>query len=186
MSKVRWINGQAFAPHWDWECYTSGFHSVAFSQQHAEQSRDLYSNVPELRVWTFKLLELWPVTVAVHLSQNRNWRAWIGHAACFLHHGAGMHSSIEAYWMLTERGREQANNTVMEGYYSWTMTNSPNLQSGSYQNPNGQLEFQFWKQQGSALPPLSITVSESTSVSAQGRTQLSCSTLSQKKQSAEE
>ena len=182
MSKVRWVNGQAFAPHYDWECYTSGFHSVAVNQLQAEQSRDLYANIPELRVWTFKLLEAWPVTVAVHLSQNRNYRAWIGHAACFLHHGAGMDSSIAAYWMLDERGRDDANNCVMEGFYSWSLTNTQNLQSGSYLSPSGQLEFQFWTQQGSVSPPLSIIANESMSVSAQAKIQRSCSILSQTKQ----
>jgi hypothetical protein len=143
MSEVRWVNGQAFAPHWEWECYKSGFHSIAFNQMHAEKSRDLYANIPELKNWTFKLLDLWPITAAVHLSQSRNWRAWIGHAACFLHHGAGMQSSIHAYWMLDERGRESANNTVMEGYYLWKINNKLNLQIGNYQNLKNQLEFQF-------------------------------------------
>lgn len=182
MSKVRWVNGQAFAPHYDWECYTSGFHSVAFNQLQAEQSRDLYANIPELRIWTFTLLEAWPVTVAVHLSQNRNYRAWIGHAACFLHHGAGMDSSIAAYWMLDERGRDDANNCVMEGFYLWTLTNTQNLQSGSSLSASGQLEFQFWRQQGSASPPLSITANESMSVTAQEKIQRSCFILSQTKQ----
>jgi len=143
MSSLRWVDGQAFASHYEWECVIAGFHSVALREEHAIESYNLYSNIPELRVWTNRLLDEWPVTTAVHLSQKRNHRAWIGHAACFLHHGAGMDSSIAAYWMLDQAGRQNANDCVMEGYHEWTTRNKNNLEKNKCLNQSGQLVFQF-------------------------------------------
>lgn len=152
MLKVRWVNGSAFAHYADWECYRSGFHDVTYAEGHAEKSCELYRNIPALRVQSRRVLDEWPITSAVHISQNRNHRAWMGHAACFLSHGAGMHSSVAAYWMLDQSGRDGANACVMETVELWKRAHRTYLLKEPSRDASEQLAFQFSMPQGIELP----------------------------------
>jgi hypothetical protein len=148
MLPVRWVDGQAFAPYDQWECFKSGFHSIGFDEHHANQSAELYGNADLLVERSFDVLEQWPITCAVHISQRRNHRAWMGHAACFLSHGAGALSSVAAYWMLDSNGREVANSCVMQAVNHWIRRNEPNSNLESCRVANAQLEFPFWTLRG--------------------------------------
>jgi hypothetical protein len=143
MSLVKWVDGQAFADYEQWECHRSGFHRIRFQEDHARKSAALYTDFERLQAASARVLAEWPVTVAVHLSQKRNYRAWMGHAACFLEHGAGIESSIAAYWMLTDSGRELANFCVMEAVNRWRQQHAKHLQNDISRIPSVQLEFRF-------------------------------------------
>lgn len=143
MTKLRWVDGQAFADYSEWECFLEGFHNVRFSEEAARQSRDLYLDMEKLLAECMRVLEKWPVTTAVHLSKARNHKAWMGHAACFVHHGAGADSSVAAYWMLDDSGRDNANNCVMEAVTSWRANHEWLLSGGSSRRQNCQQGFLF-------------------------------------------
>ena len=140
---MTWVDGQAFAPYEEWECYSSGFHDVGPSEPHVIESWQLYRDAKRLSAACDVVLSRWPVTAAVHLSQRRNHAAWMGHAACFLHHGAGAQSSVEAYWRLTEVGRCLANKTVLEAVKKWELEHAGRLRNDKCRDASGQLEFPF-------------------------------------------
>lgn len=140
---MKWLDGQAFAPYEEWECHAAGFHAVGPSEAHVVESWQLYRDVKRLAAACSEVLSRWPITVAVHLSQRRNHAAWMGHAACFLHHGAGAQSSVEAYWRLTEAGRCLANRTVLDAVKAWELENVEHLQKEYSRAASGQLEFPF-------------------------------------------
>lgn len=143
MSSLKWVEGRAFAPYEQWECFKAGFHNVPFDDQHAELSRVLYCDMPRLRVQCDRVLAEWPITSAVHISQQRNHRAWMGHAACFLSHGAGSQSSVAAYWMLDDAGRDAANNCVMEAVEKWKSQHQHLLSSDPCRPLSGPQGFLF-------------------------------------------
>lgn len=147
---MKWVDGQAFAPYDQWECFLSGFHAVGFSDDHAALSADLYRSPDLLVERSFDVLETWPITSAVHISQRRNHRAWMGHAACFLSHGAGAASSVAAYWMLSSKGRGVANSCVMQAVNHWIKRNENNSRPGKCRAASEQLEFPYSRLRRSA------------------------------------
>lgn len=144
MSTLKWINGQAFAHYSEWECYQAGFHRVGYSDEHRDRAAEILGDRRLLLDASRHVIESWPITTAVHLSNpNINKHAWMGHAACFLRCGAGERSSVAGYWALSPEGRDQANATVWGAYLEWKLTF---MQVENYLPPSDQLEFLFFGQ----------------------------------------
>lgn len=146
MSKLTWIGSRAFSDYSCWECHTSGFHHVRYSDRHKDLAASILSDRKRLLAASRTVLLDWPITSAVHLSNTSlNRKAWMGHAANFIVCGAGEDSSVAAYWSLTPAQQDMANGTVMEVILEWeqdVLNNAISLPQ------KGQLEFQFLKLRG--------------------------------------
>ncbi len=169
-----WRSGRAFCHYNLWECHISGFHDVGYSKNHEQSSRAVLEDTQTLQDWSFLVLEKWPITTAIHLSNPaRNPRPWMGHAACFLCHGAGEQSSVSAYLSLPARVQDIANTTVMKAVNAWNRSHSRRVLCPS---PRHQLAFPFWMPPSSAFKRPSIGARRSRSVSALEKTRPLCST----------
>lgn len=68
----------------------------------------------------FKVIFMWPISCEHNLSDTSiNRRAWIGHAACCLAIGCPEYITRKAWWKLTEKQRQEANNQADRAIIIW-------------------------------------------------------------------
>lgn len=141
MSKVRWIDGQAFANYEHWECYLSGMYRSASDAARSSVAVSLLSNGEHFNLACRLVVSYWPVSAAVHMSARaKNRRAYLGAAACCLIAKATEMETRLAWWSLTE-GQQMAANAVAEVTIAqWDQEHTP---SERYLRQSGQLVFPF-------------------------------------------
>lgn len=67
-------------------------------------------NAPLYGRWMMEVLERWPISSEQNLSNTSiNRQAWIGHAAAWLAISSPEDITRSAWWLLTERQRDEAN-----------------------------------------------------------------------------
>lgn len=136
---TKWVDGVAFAPYTEWECWKSGLYHPTVSAEAVAESASVLRSYVRFRELAAIVPIRWPVSAAIHLSNDkRNRRAYIGAAACFIAHGATIDATHEAWWRLTAQEQKTANQVATDVVNEWLTLNAEHCQK-----PNAQLEFLY-------------------------------------------
>lgn len=99
-------------PYWEWEDYQAGLYDLKRSDWNGDIAAAI--NVlgsDALEALMRKAIKLWPKAAAHHLTDDgMNQRAWLGWAACGLGERCLAHITRAAWWQLSDRQRNKANN----------------------------------------------------------------------------
>ena len=85
-------------------------------------SYELLSNPKQFYISAKECLDEWFYSSWQNLSDpNINYQAWIGQATCCHKHNAPSYVTIEAWWMLSEEQREEANKVADKVMAEWNV-----------------------------------------------------------------
>jgi hypothetical protein len=102
-----------FISYWHWEDWKNNLYNSSIIELHITQSAALLSDQDLFYATAIKMINDWPISSAVQLSnKSRNRQAWIGQATCCYHHQASEESTKKAWWLLHEQTQSQANATA--------------------------------------------------------------------------
>lgn len=155
-SKLVWVDGRAFIDYREWECYQHGFYRKLHecSPDHVTQSKALLCNCDAFWSAMKRLVNEWPNTTAVHLTNcSINRRAWLGQTSCFFLMKCCRVCVVTAWFQMEQEQRAAANETATEMIEEWIQKHSGLAYSLS---PKRQLEFQFLRlplRESSVLSP---------------------------------
>lgn len=124
-NKLIWKNNRAFARYESWECYQAGFFNSCSCRDHVkvEESRLLLCNPDAFYAACFHVFEQWRITSLVHLTNTQiNHKAWIGHAAAFLHHNACEDCTVKGWHLCDARQQIKANLIADTAVKEWIQT----------------------------------------------------------------
>ena len=160
MTNLTWIDGQAFADYRDWECYRCGFWTQDCGTRHdgnsVTKAADLLKSVERFRDACKTVIRQWPVSVAVHLSnQTSNGRSYLGQASCWIVCDARKCCTVEAWWKLTKGEQAVANEIAGREAWLWYSENV------NFQKQRRQLVFPFTTQPESESSAPSIPAKRS-------------------------
>lgn len=110
----------------EWEDYINGMWRPETKQDeefYLQKAIDFTGNTKLYGKWMLEVLEKWPITCNVNLSnKNQNRKAWIGHAACCLAINCPEQVTRMAWWKLTEKQRIEANLQAQYAIELWEET----------------------------------------------------------------
>lgn len=123
---------QMYHPYWLWE--EVKFNMWGDVENHDEllqRAIKFTGDTKKYGSYMRKVVREWKYSCEHNLScvgQNR--QAWIGHAACALAFKCPENIVREAWWLLTERQRIEANKEADKAIELWEKTFSKNLKNG--------------------------------------------------------
>jgi hypothetical protein len=136
---VKWVDGRAFAHHSEWECLNAGLYEPTSDAAHINKSAELLSDTVAFAKACERVVNEWPTSAAVHLSDtSRNRRAYMGTAACFITHGSSEFATKQSWWTIDVWQRQRANEVADEAIKSWETSNAEHFRKRSV-----QLAFRF-------------------------------------------
>lgn len=107
---------RVFKHYLEWEDWRAGMYATINGHARAdalEAARLLLADHVRLGRAMFRVLAEWPTSVAVNLTDRAsNRRAWMGQAACCLAAGVPEDVTREAWGLLTDSERRQANHAA--------------------------------------------------------------------------
>lgn len=107
---------QLFHHHSQWEDAKAGLYrlpSVQDSLHQEELSVGLLASPAAFYAAGLAMIQDWPVSAEVNLSnRSRNRQAWVGQASCCFNHRASEQQTKQAWWRLSDKQRQQANETA--------------------------------------------------------------------------
>ncbi len=104
-----------FHPYHKWECFNNGLYKDEKRDRdgRVQHSIILLRNLRELEKHMLQVVNSWTHSSEVYLShKGYNRRAWLGQAACCLHHGASEDETKEAWNFLSFEEMSRANNVA--------------------------------------------------------------------------
>ena len=117
-----------FHPYTEWEDFKHGLYrlpSCQDSPHQVELSKILLSTPTEFYNVALAMIQGWKVSADVNLSnRSRNRQAWIGQASCCFNHKSSEQQTKDAWWMLTEEQRMEANKIADEIIEIWELQNA--------------------------------------------------------------
>lgn len=97
----------------EWEDFKGGLYrlpSVQDSAHQVECSKILLSSPGTFYNVALQMVQEWVIAADVNLcNRSRNRQAWIGQASCCFNHKAAEHQTKEAWWLLDDKQRKEAN-----------------------------------------------------------------------------
>lgn len=95
-----------------WEDYQNGMYRTLSGEERAKlltRALEFTGNANLYGDWMLEVVERWPISCEQNLSDvHMNRQAWIGHAACCMALGCPEDITREAWWMLTQEQRDEA------------------------------------------------------------------------------
>lgn len=89
-------------------------------KQFIENCSVFMSNTAAFRAAMFRAIQEWPLSCENNLTaKNVNRQAWLGHAACCIAIGCPEEPTRAAWWTLTQRQRELADEAAAEAIAAW-------------------------------------------------------------------
>lgn len=109
---------QIFEPYWLWEDYRAGMFDRCAASESEEltiNAAGLLSDCVRFREACDQVVDSWPIATAVNLTnKSANRRAWLGQASCCLVERAPETVTREAWKLLTDEQRYEANKVADE------------------------------------------------------------------------
>lgn len=105
-----------------WEDYKHGlFDSTCeMYDEKLNLSAELLSNPKQFYEVAKECLKEWKYSAEQNLSDySINYQAYIGQASCCFNHGAPSYVTIDAWWMITDKQREDANDVANKVFQEW-------------------------------------------------------------------
>lgn len=105
-----------------WEDYKYGLLDTSCERydEKLNLSTELLSNVDMFYSVAKECLKEWNFSAEQNLSDySINYQAYIGQASCCFNHGAPSYVTVEAWWMLTDKQREDANRVADKVFTEW-------------------------------------------------------------------
>lgn len=138
---MKWLDGQAYAPYTDWECWQHGLYLPRLQEQEVAAAVGLLGDGSAFYAACRRVLSEWPVSATVHLSdRQRNRNAYLGAAACRLVADATMVETRVAWGRLTSHQQRIANTVARTIAQHWAVTGLP---FGRSLPPSAQWAFPF-------------------------------------------
>jgi len=112
---------RVFRHYTEWEAYGAGMWSTVPNREDSvAASVDLLAAPADLEGAMFRVLDEWPISSLVNLSDRQgNRRAWMGQAACCLAVGAPEDVTREAWGILDDLQRRAANEAADTVIATW-------------------------------------------------------------------
>ena len=114
---------QVFSPYTAWEDWQCGLWADVRGEHRDElrrQSVELLCDIERFTEACRATVERWSVASAANLTNGeQNRRAWLGQASCCFAHGAPEDVTREAWGLLTESQRDEANAVAEFVISSW-------------------------------------------------------------------
>jgi hypothetical protein len=136
---ITWISGQAFSHYENWECYKNGMykcverHIYILKAKSVLESEFLFSRLCK------KVISDWKISSTVNLSNKiKNRKAYLGASACCIKFLCSEIETCNAWWMLTDQQRKNANLIAQKEITLWE-----HLTKEICRKQNNQSEFQF-------------------------------------------
>jgi hypothetical protein len=108
-------------PYWTWE--DVGMWRNVTQSEHDVMlllAIEFTSNATEYGMAMMEVIEQFPIACEHNLTESAmNRQAWIGHAAAFLRHDLPEYITREAWGMLTQEQREEANAMADRAIHEW-------------------------------------------------------------------
>lgn len=112
-----------FHPYHKWEETAAGLWVRPTGDERAvliEKCRRFMSNTEAFRAAMFRAIDEWPISCEVNLTaKSINRQAWLGHAACCIAISCPEEPTRAAWWKLTERQRNLADEAAAEAIREW-------------------------------------------------------------------
>lgn len=108
--------------HIKWEDLKAGLYesNKKENHKHVKQSNILLADESKLNTIMRQVTKNWPFATAHNLSnKSSNRKAWLGQAACCLHHGANDDATKKAWNKLTIKEQRAANNIAKQVIQEW-------------------------------------------------------------------
>lgn len=111
---------RVFLPHNKWEAWQAGQFSLSFKSHDVDASKELLIEPALLKELMQETIETWPNSSLHNMSnEDQNRQAWLGQAACCLHHGAPADATKAAWRELTTDQQDAANAVADEVITRW-------------------------------------------------------------------
>lgn len=111
---------RVFLPYTDWEAFHAGLFNLTFTGSDVDNSAELLKNPELLREQMEESTYAWPNSSLHNLTnESQNRQAWLGQAACCLHHGASEDATKAAWRTLTIEEQTLANQVADEVILKW-------------------------------------------------------------------
>ena len=121
---IKWVSGRAFAEFVYWECWLNGMYRTEHDQSWPALAAKLLSGEDVFWRACCNVIEKWPVSTAIHLSNSTiNRRAWLGQAACCLTHNIPEESTRMGWWLLASEQQDHANRIASGVIEKWNEEN---------------------------------------------------------------
>jgi hypothetical protein len=139
---LTWRNGRAFCQYDYWEDYQEGFYrrcGCKSATKHKE-SASLLRDSQGFFAACNQVFAIWPITSLVHLTNTAiNHKAWIGHAANFLHHNSCEECTVRGWHLLNPEEQAEANRVADIAVKKWIES----CEKENCQRQSSQLELAF-------------------------------------------
>jgi ATP/maltotriose-dependent transcriptional regulator MalT len=131
-------------PYWTWE--DIGMWRDVSADEHRRMldvAIEFTGNATAYGVAMLRVLDEFPIACEHNMtSQATNHQAWIGHAAAYLAHELPEYVTREAWGMLTQQQRDEANAVADKAINEWHERNAP--QSGAIRAQMGFSGLHGW------------------------------------------
>lgn len=112
-----------YHPYWDWEDYKAGMWRKAAKSEEPELLQAAIAFTGDAKLYgSFmrRVTRQWPIACEHNLTEPAlNRRAWLGHAAACLAIGSPEYITRQAWWLLTQDQRDDADAQANSAIQGW-------------------------------------------------------------------